>query len=147
MQRVLFVTSVTGNKGYIQHSRCANYLDRRKIRLVDTNSKCRHLKKLTCIGTSRQVFICLRPPPLLGYCLGWSINFVGSESGQIQSVKLLQNVVSNRTQYPLPLPAIHCLYIHVHYCILNTGKVRGTIVHKAESKISTWLTVSLVYKL
>jgi hypothetical protein len=31
------------------------------------------------------------PPPLLGFCLEWSSNFVGSESGQIQSVKLLQN--------------------------------------------------------
>jgi hypothetical protein len=25
------------------------------------NAKCRHLKKLTCKGTLRQVFICLRP--------------------------------------------------------------------------------------
>jgi hypothetical protein len=29
--------------------------------------------------------------------LGFSTNFVGSESGQIQSVKLLKNMVSNRT--------------------------------------------------
>jgi len=29
---------------------------------------------------------------------GWSSNFVGSESGQIQSAKLLQNMVANRTQ-------------------------------------------------
>jgi hypothetical protein len=34
-----------------------------------------------------QVFICLRLPPLLS--LGWCSNFVGSESGPIQSVKLL----------------------------------------------------------
>jgi hypothetical protein len=40
-----------------------------------------------------QVFICLRPSPLLGFCLGWSSNFVGSESGQILSVKLLRNMV------------------------------------------------------
>jgi hypothetical protein len=33
--------------------------------------------------------------------MGWSINFVGSESGQIQSVKLLQNMVSNRIPYPI----------------------------------------------
>ncbi len=52
-------------------------------------------KKLTCKGTSRQVFITLRPLPLLGFCLGWSRNLVGSESGQKQSVKLLQNMVSN----------------------------------------------------
>ncbi len=41
----------------------------RKIRLKEGNAKCRHLKKLTCNGTWRQVFICLRPrtpypPPL-----------------------------------------------------------------------------------
>ncbi len=56
------------------------------------------------------MIICLRPPPLLGFCLGWSSNFVGSETGQIQSVKLLQNMVTNRTQHPHPLPATHCLY-------------------------------------
>jgi hypothetical protein len=33
--------------------------------------------------------IFLRSPPLLGFCLGWSSNFVGSVSGQIQNVKLL----------------------------------------------------------
>ncbi len=56
------------------------------------------IKKMTCEGTSRQVLICLRPPPLLGFCLGWCNNFVGSESGQKQSVKLLQNMVSNTIQ-------------------------------------------------
>ncbi len=30
---------------------------RRKIRLIEVNAKCRHLKKLTCKGTLRQVFI------------------------------------------------------------------------------------------
>jgi hypothetical protein len=59
------------------------------------------------------VFICLRPPPILGFCLGWSSNFVGSESGQKQSVKLLQNMVS-------------------------TGlKIRGATGLKAVSKIPT----------
>ncbi len=43
-------------------------------------------------------------PPLLGFCLGWSSNFVGSEFGQKQSVKLPQNMVSNRTQHPDPHP-------------------------------------------
>jgi hypothetical protein len=47
-------------------------------------------KNLTVKGTLYQVFFCLRHPPLLGFCLGWSSNFEGSESGQIQSVKLLQ---------------------------------------------------------
>jgi hypothetical protein len=35
------------------------------INYKDSKAKCRHLKKLTCKGTLRQVFICLRPPPLL----------------------------------------------------------------------------------
>jgi hypothetical protein len=33
----------------------------RKIRLIEGNAKCCHLKKFTCKGTLRQVFICLRP--------------------------------------------------------------------------------------
>jgi hypothetical protein len=37
-------------------------LTRRKIRLIESNAKCRYLKKLTCTGTLRQVVICLRPP-------------------------------------------------------------------------------------
>ena len=43
------------------------------------------------------------------FYLGWSSNFVGSETGQIQSVKLLENMVSNRTQHPHPLPCSHTL--------------------------------------
>jgi hypothetical protein len=58
---------------------------RRKIRLIESNEKCCH-KKCICKGTLRHVFICLRP---LGFCLEWSGNCVGSESGQIRSVKLL----------------------------------------------------------
>ncbi len=43
---------------------------RRKIRLIESNAKYRYLKKFTCKGTLQHVFICLRPPPLLGFCLG-----------------------------------------------------------------------------
>ncbi len=43
---------------------------RRKVRLIESNAKCRYLKKLTCKGTLRQVFIGLRPPPLQGFCWG-----------------------------------------------------------------------------
>ena len=32
----------------------------RQINKIDTKAKCRHLKKLTCIGTLRQVFIRVR---------------------------------------------------------------------------------------
>jgi hypothetical protein len=53
----------------------------------------------------------LRSLPLLGFCLGWSSNFVGSESGQIRNVKLLLNMVSNRTQHPLSPPS-HTLSVY-----------------------------------
>jgi hypothetical protein len=79
------------------------------IRLIESNTKCRYLKKITCKGTLRQVFICLRPPPLLGFWLGCYSNFEGSESGQKQSVKLLQNMVSNTS------PPSHTLYIMYFY--------------------------------
>jgi hypothetical protein len=44
------------------------------------------------------------------FCLGCS-NFVGSESDQKQSVKLLQNMVYHTTQHPPPLqPLTVCIY-------------------------------------
>jgi hypothetical protein len=51
---------------------------------------------------------------------GASTNFAGSESGQIQRVKNLQNMVFNSTglNIPPPLPATHCLNI----LYLHTGK-------------------------
>jgi hypothetical protein len=46
---------------------------RRKIRLIEGNSKCCHLKKLIYKETLRQVFICLRPgapyPPPITHCI------------------------------------------------------------------------------
>ncbi len=73
------------------------------INYIDTKAKFEfcHLKKFIWKGTFQQVFIRLRPPSLLSFCLGWSSNFVGSE---IQSVKLLQNMVSNRNSTP-PTPS------------------------------------------
>ncbi len=117
--------------------------------LLDTKTKCRYLKR-TVWGTLQQVFICLRPPTLLGLCLGWSSNFVGSESGQIQSVKLLQNMISNMTQNPLS--ATHCLYILYFDKGRGGGgwtreKIRWGSVYKTGSIIPTWLTVSQVYTL
>ncbi len=35
------------------------------INYIDSIPKCRQLTKLTCKGTLRQVFICLRPPPIV----------------------------------------------------------------------------------
>jgi hypothetical protein len=84
--------------------------ERRKIRLIESIVKCRYLKKLTCKGTLRRVLICLRPPFLLSFCLGWSSNFVGS--GQKQSVKFLQNMVTNTTQHPPSPPPSHTLSVY-----------------------------------
>jgi hypothetical protein len=39
------------------------------------------------------------------FCLGWCSNFVGSKSGQKQSVKLLQSIVYNTIQHPPRAPA------------------------------------------
>ncbi len=67
-------------------------------------------------------------PPLLGFCLEWFSNFVGSESGQKQSVKLLQNMVSNTTQHlpsPYPLPSTHCLYTRLLSFYFGGGGGRG----------------------
>jgi hypothetical protein len=81
------------------------------INYVDTRAKFRHLKKFTSKGTfAAGVYLSEAPfPPR--FCLGWSSNFVGSESGQIQSVKLLQNMVSNRTQHTPP-PLSHTLSVY-----------------------------------
>jgi hypothetical protein len=75
-----------------------------KLDTVDTKAKCRHQKYFTCKETFWQVFICLRPPPLLEFCLGWSTNFVGSKSGQIQSFKLLHGygLLQDSTLHPSP---------------------------------------------
>ncbi len=104
---------------------------RRKIKLIESNAKCRNLKKFTCKGTLGAGVYFSEPPPLLGFCLGWGSSFVGSESGQIQSVKLLQNFGLQHNSTPPPPPP-------------QTGKeeggggeserVRGAIIHKAGSK-------------
>ncbi len=55
------------------------------------------------------------PTPLCrfhwSFCLGWWSNLVGSASGQIQSVKFLQNMVYTAQFTPtLPPSDTHCLY-------------------------------------
>ncbi len=77
-------------------------------------------KKLTYKGFLRQVFIC----PLLGFCLRLSSNFVSAESGQVLSVKLLQNMVCNRTQHPPASSQQHTVCI---YCTLTQGRRAGEI--------------------
>ena len=89
-----------------------NYCMHRLIKYVDAkgNAKCRHLKNWPVRGFAAVVYLS-EAPPLLGFCLGWSSNFVENASGQIKSVKLLQNMVSNRTQHPPP-PPNHTLSVY-----------------------------------
>jgi hypothetical protein len=60
------------------------------------------------------------------------------ETGQKQSVKLLQNMDSNTTQYPPPPmpPPSHTLSVYIYEGGKGVGEVnqRGAIVHKAGSK-------------
>jgi hypothetical protein len=54
-----------GNGVFVQGEDKREGAYRRKIRMIESNAKCRYLKKLTRKGALRQVFICLRPPPFL----------------------------------------------------------------------------------
>jgi hypothetical protein len=112
----------------------AQYLRRHELtNYIDTTAKRRHLKKFTCKGTfAAGLYPSEAPSPS---------NFVGSECGQIQSVILRKNMVSNRAQYPHP-PQPHCLI----YCTLAQGRggglnqregKRGAVAHDAGSKIPT----------
>ncbi len=66
---------------------------RRKIRLKEGNAKCRHQKIYLERDFAAAIYL-PEAPPLQG--LGaWSSNFVGSQSGQIRSVKLHQSWVAN----------------------------------------------------
>jgi hypothetical protein len=88
---------------------------------MEVNVKCQSLRKITWKWTLRQIFICLRPPLLLDFSLGWSRNCVGSESSQIESIKLLPNIVSNKTQPNTPT-----------YCTLTWGMGGGGELNQRE---------------
>ncbi len=63
---------------------------------------------------------------------GVSINFMGAESGQKQSVKILQNMVYNTTQHTPPPTASHCLYkLYVYFGERGGGQREssGATVH------------------
>ncbi len=87
------------------------------------------------------MFICLRSLPSLVFVCGglaifWALNLVR------YSVKILQNMIYNRTQQstPPPPPQIHTVCIHFTLTqgrgeIWTKEKVRGATVHKAGSKI------------
>ncbi len=66
-------------------------LQRRKIRVIEGNAKCRHPKKLVCKGTLRPVFICLRPrtpkdpPPYTLYITFIRYTYSHREGGREES--------------------------------------------------------------
>ncbi len=91
------------------------------------------------------------------FCFGWCSNFVGSESGQKQSVKRLQNMVYNTTQHPPPSPPqphtvciVYTLYVYFGKggrgggC---QGEGSGATVYKRGRKYCSNMPVSSVYKL
>jgi hypothetical protein len=79
-------------------------MNRRKSRPIESNAKCLHLEKLTCKGIWRQVFICLKTPPFLGFFFGWCSNIVGSESGQKQRVNYRRLWSPSQINTPPPPP-------------------------------------------
>jgi hypothetical protein len=58
-------------------------------------------------------------------CLGWGSDFVGSESGQRQSVQLLQNTVWSTTQlntcHPPPPSHSHTLSVYTVHLVWEGG--------------------------
>ncbi len=86
-------------------------LQRRKIRVIEGNAKCRHPKKLTCKVTFRPVFICLRPrtptppPPYTLYITFIRYAYSHREGGRGES--------------------------------WTREKIRGVTIHRAGSKIPT----------
>jgi hypothetical protein len=93
------------------------------INYIDTKAKCRHLKKWTRKGTfAAGVYLSEAPSPPR-FLFGWSSNFVGTESGQKQSVILPQNMVSNRTQHSPPTPG-HTLSINTVLWHREEGEVQ-----------------------
>jgi hypothetical protein len=66
------------------------------------------------------------------FCLGRCRNFVGSESGQKQNVKLLHNILYNTTQHPPPpLPHTVCIYCKFP---LGRGEGVGEVKEKVEGR-------------
>jgi hypothetical protein len=78
-------------------------------------------EKLSWKGTLRQVFNWLRPPPILGFCLGWSSDLVGSYLVRYRVVNSCRIWSSTGLNIPHPLPALQCLYI----LNFDTGKWKG----------------------
>jgi hypothetical protein len=79
---------------------------------------------------------------LLVICLGWCSNFVGSESGQKQSVKLLQNMVYSTIQHPPP--PRHTLYVYsTIHLVWEGGEVREKVEGQQYTSIVSSMGVTV----
>ncbi len=87
------------------------------INYMDTKAKCRHLKNWPR-DFAAGVYLSEAPSHPYRFLFGWCSSFVGSES-----VKLLQNMVYNRTPYPSPLT--HSLYTYINYAVYFFTQGRG----------------------
>ncbi len=71
--------------------------NRRKIRLIENNAKCRYLKKLTCKGTLRQVFYLYESPTpyhnIYVYCILIHTGKGGGMGGELNSEKVRGAIV------------------------------------------------------
>jgi hypothetical protein len=67
------------------------------------------------------VFNWLSPPPILGFCLGWSSNLVGSYLVRYRVVNSCRIWFSTGLNIPHPLPALQCLFL----LNFDTGKWKG----------------------
>ncbi len=81
-----------------------------------------------------------------GHCVwGGEANFVDSESGQKQNVKLLQNMVYTTTQHPLltspPPPHSHTLSVYTVQCTFSLGR-GGEVREKVEGQQYTSIVPS-----
>ncbi len=112
---------------------------RRKIRLIDTNAiaKCCYVKKLTCVGTLRQMFICLRPPPLLD-------RFFWGGKAIVQVLNLVRNRVLNSCRIwsstqlnSPPAPPSHTLSV---YTVLTTLTMGEAVNQRVGQRSSTSLS-------
>ncbi len=94
--------------------------------------------------TLRQLFICLRLPPLLGSCLGVGKKFVGSEhrvhtewqwpiSG-VHSIMMGKSVLAGEGGGCTPTP-FHSIYVPSHTMVQSTLQLRG-------QKHSSYFTIS-----
>jgi hypothetical protein len=99
---------------------------------IDTKAKCRYLKIWPVKGLCGRCLSVWGPSPSRFFLLGVPSIFAGSESAQIQRVKHLQNMVSNRNQHPPPptpsQPHTVCIY-----CTFTQGRRVGEL-NKKEGK-------------